>query len=87
MLNVETWEQIIEGRYAIVGSPDTVADTLIDSLGRLGTGNLLGLFQLGSLPHDLTAKNMQLFSEKVMPRLRAEFPEGAPVHRPSAKVA
>ena len=59
----------------------------IDSLGRLGTGNLLGLFQLGSLPHDLTAKNMKLFAEQVLPRLRAEFPEGAPVFRPSAKVA
>ena len=82
MLNVETWDEIIEGRYAIVGSPETVADTLIDSLGRLGTGNLLGLFQLGSLPHDLTTKNMQLFAEKVLPRLRAEFPEGAPVLPP-----
>jgi alkanesulfonate monooxygenase SsuD/methylene tetrahydromethanopterin reductase-like flavin-dependent oxidoreductase (luciferase family) len=87
MLNVETWEQIIEGRYAIVGSPDTVADTLIDSLQRLGTGNLLGLFQLGSLPHDLTVKNMRLFSEKVMPKLRAQFPEGAPVYKPRAQVA
>jgi alkanesulfonate monooxygenase SsuD/methylene tetrahydromethanopterin reductase-like flavin-dependent oxidoreductase (luciferase family) len=87
MLNVETWEEIIEGRYAIVGSPDTVADTLIDSLQRLGTGNLLGLFQLGSLPHDLTVKNMRLFSEKVMPKLRAEFPEGAPVFKPQAQVA
>ncbi len=87
MLNVETWEQIIDGRYAIVGSPETVADTLVDSLGRLGTGNLLGLFQLGSLPHDLTAKNMQLFADKVLPRLRAEFPEGGPVFRPPAMVA
>jgi len=83
MLNVETWDEIVEGRYAIVGSPETVADTLIDSLGRLGTGNLLGLFQLGSLPHELTTKNMKLFSEKVLPRLRAEFPEGAPVYRPA----
>jgi alkanesulfonate monooxygenase SsuD/methylene tetrahydromethanopterin reductase-like flavin-dependent oxidoreductase (luciferase family) len=87
MLNVETWEQIVDGRYAIVGSPDTVTDLLTDSLGRLGTGNLLGLFQLGSLPHDLTMKNMQLFASEVLPRLRREFPEGQPVYRPSAKVA
>jgi hypothetical protein len=70
-----------------VGSPDTVTDLLVDSLSRLGTGNLLGLFQLGSLPHDLTMKNMQLFAEQVLPRLRKEFPEGEPVYRPSAKVA
>jgi alkanesulfonate monooxygenase SsuD/methylene tetrahydromethanopterin reductase-like flavin-dependent oxidoreductase (luciferase family) len=87
MLNVETWDEIVDGRYAIVGSPDTVGDLLVDSLSRLGTGNLLGLFQLGSLPHDLTMKNMRLFAEQVLPRLRKEFPEGEPVYRPSAKVA
>lgn len=87
MLNVQTWEQVVEGRYAIVGSPSTVADLLVDSLSRLGTGNLLGLFQLGSLPHELTVKSMQLFASEVMPVLRREFPEGAPVYRPAARVA
>lgn len=82
MLNVETWEQIVEGRYAIVGSPETVADRLVDSIRQLGTGNLLGLFQLGSLPGDLTRKNLSLFAEEVLPRLRKEFPDGAPVYRP-----
>jgi hypothetical protein len=53
----------------------------------LGTGNLLGLFQLGSLPDHLTRKNMALFAEQVMPKLRAEFPEGKPVYRPQAAVA
>ena len=67
-----------------MGSPETVADQLIENLRRLGTGNLLGLFQLGTLPHDLTKKNLSLFAEQVMPRLRAEFPEGQPVYRPQA---
>jgi len=84
MLNLETWEQVVEGQYAIVGSPETVTDMLIDNLGRLGTGNLLGLFQLGTLPHDLTKKNLSLFGEQVMPKLREAFPEGQPVIRPSA---
>jgi alkanesulfonate monooxygenase SsuD/methylene tetrahydromethanopterin reductase-like flavin-dependent oxidoreductase (luciferase family) len=87
MLNVDSWDEIIEKRYAIVGSPETVADTLIDSLKRLGCGNLLGLFQLGSLPHDLTKKNMALFAEKVMPRLRAVFPEGEQIFQASQAVA
>ena len=38
-------------------------------------GNLLGLFQLGSLPGDLTRRNLERFSSEVMPRLRKEFPE------------
>ncbi len=87
MLNVDRWSDIVEGRYAIVGSPSTVTDLLVDSLARLGTGNLLGLFQLGSLPYELTTKNMRLFAEEVMPRLREEFPAGAPVYRPAARGA
>lgn len=87
MLNVETWQEIVDGRYAIVGSPDTVYEQLAEALGELGTGNLLGLFQLGSLPPELTRPNMARFAEHVMPRLRAEFPEGAPVFRGQPAVA
>jgi alkanesulfonate monooxygenase SsuD/methylene tetrahydromethanopterin reductase-like flavin-dependent oxidoreductase (luciferase family) len=78
MLNVETWDQIVDGRYAIVGSPETVTEQLVDALSSLGTG---------SLPDHLTRKNMALFAEQVMPKLRAEFPEGKPVYRPQAAVA
>jgi len=84
MLNLSTWDQIEDGQYAIVGSPDTVYDKLVANLKRLGTGNLLGLFQLGSLPAELTRKNLALFAEQVMPRLRTEFPEGAAVFQPDA---
>src|SRR5258708_3483638 len=87
MLNVETWEQIVDGRYAIVGSPETVTEQLVDALSALGTGNLLGLFHLGSLPDHLTRKNMALFAEQVIPKLRAEFPEGKPVHPALAALA
>jgi hypothetical protein len=38
---------------------------------RLGVGNLLGLFQLGTLPAELTRKSMQLFARDVMPALQA----------------
>jgi alkanesulfonate monooxygenase SsuD/methylene tetrahydromethanopterin reductase-like flavin-dependent oxidoreductase (luciferase family) len=74
----ETWDQIEEGAYAIVGSPETVRDKLIDHLGKLGAGNLLGIFQLGSLPHELTVKSMTLFAEQVLPALRAHFGGAAP---------
>ena len=45
----------------------------------MGTGNLLGLFQLGTLPADLTRRNLDLFAAEVMPRLRERFPEGRAV--------
>jgi alkanesulfonate monooxygenase SsuD/methylene tetrahydromethanopterin reductase-like flavin-dependent oxidoreductase (luciferase family) len=69
----------VDGEYAIVGSPDTVYDKLVENIERLGTGNLLGLFQLGTLPADLTRRNLELFAAEVMPRLKARFPEGEPI--------
>jgi hypothetical protein len=43
---------------------------------------LLGLFQLGTLPADLTRKNMQLFAKEVMPALQAV--KHAPLPRPAS---
>jgi alkanesulfonate monooxygenase SsuD/methylene tetrahydromethanopterin reductase-like flavin-dependent oxidoreductase (luciferase family) len=68
---VETRKQVEEGCYAIVGSPETVKQKLLENGKKLGVGNLLGLFQLGTLPADLTKKNMQLFAREVMPALQA----------------
>lgn len=65
---------MVEGEYAIVGSPDTVAEKLSANIERLGVGNLLGLFQLGTLPADDTRRNLELFAAEVMPKLRQRFP-------------
>jgi alkanesulfonate monooxygenase SsuD/methylene tetrahydromethanopterin reductase-like flavin-dependent oxidoreductase (luciferase family) len=80
---VETRKQIEDGAYAIVGSPATVKQKLLEYGQKLGVGNLLGLFQLGTLPGDLTRKNMQLFAREVMPALQAvqhaPLPELVPI--------
>jgi len=73
MANVETRAQMIEGGYAIVGSPATVRERLRECAERLGIGNLLGLFQLGTLPAELTRRNLTLFAREVMPGLRSDF--------------
>lgn len=78
-LSLETWEEAMDGVYAIVGSPETVYEKLEENLSRLGTGNLLGLFQLGTLPADLTRRNLELFATEVMPKLRDRFPDGKPM--------
>ena len=75
MASLDNWDQVVEGQYAIVGSPETVTQRLTENLERLGAGNLLGLFQLGTLPADLTRRNLELFSAEVMPKLRAQFPD------------
>jgi alkanesulfonate monooxygenase SsuD/methylene tetrahydromethanopterin reductase-like flavin-dependent oxidoreductase (luciferase family) len=84
--SLETWDEVVEGQYAIVGSPATVAEKLAGNLRRLGTGNLLGLFQLGTLPDHLTRRSLELFANEVMPKLRAEFPEGSPIRDVPAAV-
>jgi alkanesulfonate monooxygenase SsuD/methylene tetrahydromethanopterin reductase-like flavin-dependent oxidoreductase (luciferase family) len=86
-MNLQTWDEVVRGQYAIVGSPDTVFEKLVDNLHRLGTGNLLGLFQLGTLPADKTRRNLELFASEVMPRLRKEFPEGARIVAEAGAVA
>ena len=73
LLNVTTWEQIVEGDYAIVGSPATVREKMAGLIRALGVGNVLTLLQLGTLPADLTRRNMELFATEVMPALRREF--------------
>jgi alkanesulfonate monooxygenase SsuD/methylene tetrahydromethanopterin reductase-like flavin-dependent oxidoreductase (luciferase family) len=78
---VESRKQIEDGAYAIVGSPATVRQKLLEYGQKLGVGNLLGLFQLGTLPGDLTRKNMQLFAREVMPALQAV--KHAPLPEPS----
>ena len=67
--SIETRAEVKQGGYAVVGSPATVRDRLRDYTKQLGVENLLGLFQLGTLPAELTRKNMTLFAEQVMPHL------------------
>jgi len=75
---VADWDAVIAGRFAIVGSPETVAARLTEDIARLGAGNLLGLFQLGTLSAEATRQSLGLFAEQVLPKLRAEFGGVAP---------
>lgn len=70
LINVKTRKEVEDGAYAIVGSPATVRDKLAHYAKKLGVGNLLGLFQIGTLPADLTKKNLTIFAQEVMPALQ-----------------
>lgn len=71
---LDTWDEVVEGQYAIVGSPETVTARLTENVERLGVGNLLGLFQLGTLGAEDTRRNLELFATEVAPELRKRFP-------------
>ena len=57
--------------YVIAGSPATVRQRLEEEVIKgLRVGNLMVLLQIGSMPHELTLQNMDLFAREVLPRIR-----------------
>jgi hypothetical protein len=65
-----TYKEIVDNQVAIVGSPASVAEQIEDFVRRFRIGNLLVMLQNGSMPRELTEKNISLFAEEVLPRLR-----------------
>jgi len=72
--SVEKWEDLERGCFAIVGSPETVAQKIIEHAREIGCGNLLGLFQLGDMPHAKAKDNMTRYAEAVKPLIDAALP-------------
>jgi alkanesulfonate monooxygenase SsuD/methylene tetrahydromethanopterin reductase-like flavin-dependent oxidoreductase (luciferase family) len=66
-----TVDSLIEAGIIICGSPDTVRRRFTETHRLLGFQNLLCLMQFGTLPRDLTERNIQLFAKEVMPALQA----------------
>ena len=60
----------------IVGSAATVRDRLKEFEKESGFGLLVALLHFGSLPQDLTLKNLELFANDVMPHFRVEASAG-----------
>jgi alkanesulfonate monooxygenase SsuD/methylene tetrahydromethanopterin reductase-like flavin-dependent oxidoreductase (luciferase family) len=60
----------VEKQVVIAGSPATVRDQLMAAVKRLRTGNLMALLHIGSMPHELTLKNIDLFAKEVLPHFR-----------------
>ena len=66
----EDWASLVDQGFVIAGSPDTVAERLIEACRGLRVGNLVALLQIGSMPHELTKQNITMYAEQVMPKLR-----------------
>nr|WBU15370.1 2,5-diketocamphane 1,2-monooxygenase 2 [uncultured bacterium] len=64
------YRDFVEGEFVVAGSPATVRDHLRDIIRRLRVGNLMVLLHIGSMPHELTLKNIDLFAREVLPHLR-----------------
>ena len=65
----------VDNQLVIGGSPASVRDQLTEAIEKLRVGNLMVLLQIGSMPHELTLKNIDLFSREVLPHLRGMWEE------------
>jgi len=62
--------RLMDNRMFICGSPNTVQEILGECHDQVGQEHIVCTLQFGTLPHELTVKNLELFSKEVMLQLR-----------------
>ena len=55
----------------IWGTPDQCYERITDFAGRIGADKFNGVFSYAGMPYDEAERNLRLFADKVMPRLKA----------------
>jgi len=75
----QTIDDVVDKGMFICGSPETVRQRLGEYRAQIGFGHLLSLLQFGTLPAELTRKNMEIYANEVIPHLRAEAGNGVAV--------
>ncbi|MDQ4117304.1 MAG: LLM class flavin-dependent oxidoreductase [Actinomycetota bacterium] len=65
-----TYKDFVDNQFVIAGSPATVREQLREAARKLRVGNLMVLLHIGSMPHELTLKNIDLFADEVMPHIK-----------------
>ena len=69
------WKDYLKQGHVIGGSPATVREKLTEAIKLLRVGHLMCLLQIGTMPKDLTRKNMELFTREVMPAVKDMWSE------------
>ncbi|MFM8547868.1 MAG: LLM class flavin-dependent oxidoreductase [Betaproteobacteria bacterium] len=72
-----TIDVAIEMGMLVCGAPATVRQMLEDHWRAMRFGNLLTMIHIGTLPADLTRRNMELFAAHVLPHLKQLMPAEA----------
>ena len=71
-----TWDEMVTVGRIACGSPDTVADTIVAWCEEAGAGRVNVVVENGDMPEWKTVKNMTMFAEEVIPRIRARLGRG-----------
>jgi alkanesulfonate monooxygenase SsuD/methylene tetrahydromethanopterin reductase-like flavin-dependent oxidoreductase (luciferase family) len=82
--SVESWADLERGCFAIVGSPETVAQKIVEHSREIGCGNMLALLQFGDMPHAKARENARRYAETVIPLVNKEI--GNPAEPPPAAI-
>ena len=73
-----TIDDVMDKGMFICGSPETVRQKLERYQSEISFGHLLTLLQFGTLPAELTRKNMEIYANDVMPYLRDKTTSAIP---------
>jgi alkanesulfonate monooxygenase SsuD/methylene tetrahydromethanopterin reductase-like flavin-dependent oxidoreductase (luciferase family) len=66
----QTIDDLLQKGMFLCGSPATISQQIERHQKQIGFGYVLPMLQFGTLPHDLTVRNLELFAKKVIPPLR-----------------
>lgn len=65
-----SFEGVLASGAFVAGSPKTVREKLLATIEELGIGNLLTFVQFGTMPHEMTMRNIELLSSEVIPYIK-----------------
>jgi hypothetical protein len=85
MLREMSFDEIVANDMVIIGSPETVAKTILRIAGQLDLMGLALIFKLGAMPYDMLERSMTRFGEEVVPRIRDVLDCDAPAIRAAAE--
>jgi alkanesulfonate monooxygenase SsuD/methylene tetrahydromethanopterin reductase-like flavin-dependent oxidoreductase (luciferase family) len=81
MLHAMNFDEIVAQDMVILGSPETVANSIARLADQLDLMGLALIFKLGAMPYDMVERSMRAFGEAVMPRIRHALDRGTVANR------
>jgi len=64
------YKELVEQQCAIVGDAESVTQQLLEMVKNFRIGHLVLMVHIGSMPHELVMKNIDLLSKHVLPKLK-----------------
>lgn len=71
------WDAALEHQRIVAGTPEKVANSIAKWAEEANSSTIVCHLHLGNMPHWKTVKNLTLFAEEVIPRLRKSHPDVA----------